>query len=113
VCAVVEQLLADNPHSTLQILLEPTANPRSITPDLLANVRHACYRDRSYLDRFYAILPGPPRGAKRLVVLLPHAARHKLSRDWLDQFGPFAEIAWRGTAEFVTVELAEYEYLSA
>ena len=67
--AVIGQVLDENPHTTLQVLLEP-GNASSITPELLAGLKQCCYRRTTYLDRFYSILPGPMKGSKRLLVLL-------------------------------------------
>lgn len=75
-CQLVERLLDENPNTTLQVLLEP-GNPATITLELLESLRQACYRQTTYLDRFYSILPGPMKGSKRLVVLVP--------ADWLDR----------------------------
>lgn len=70
-CQLVSQLLADNPHTTLQVLLEP-GDPATVTLELLESLREACYRQTTYLDRFYSILPGPMKGSKRLIVLVPN-----------------------------------------
>ena len=72
-CALVAKILADNPHTTLQVVLEPV-EPSSVSPQFLANLRQACYRQTTYLDRFYSILPGPMKGSKRVVVLIPEGA---------------------------------------
>src|SRR6185437_3840517 len=70
--ALIAQVLDENPHTTLQVLLEP-GDTSSITPALLADLKQSCYRRTTYLDRFYSILPGPMKGSKRLLVLLdPH-----------------------------------------
>jgi radical SAM superfamily enzyme YgiQ (UPF0313 family) len=97
----IAELLAANPHTTLQILLEPTGNPRSLTPTALDRMLRACYAETSYLDRFYSILPGRPKGAKRLVVLLPASERTRLGRDWIDAIGDYASIVWRGESPCV------------
>lgn len=77
-----EKLLATNPFMTLQIVLEPVADPSSITPKLLRTLLAACHRHPSYLDRFYALQPGKPIGAKRIVVAVRREER--VSEAWRD-----------------------------
>ena len=98
-CQLVEQLLTDNPHTTMQVLLEP-GDPASVTLDLLEALRQACYRQTTYLDRFYSILPGPMKGSKRLVVLVPS--------DWLSrpELEPLEEVATFVTRDEITSPLS-------
>ena len=98
IAAEIEQLLSDNPHTTLQIILEPASDPRRVTPDLLAAVAAACFRETSYLDRFYSVLPGRPKGAKRIVVLLAETARGELDEEWLAAVEEFGEVVWQDSA---------------
>jgi radical SAM superfamily enzyme YgiQ (UPF0313 family) len=90
-CEIVARILNDNPHTTLQVVLE-AGDATTITPGLLAELRRVCYRRTTYLDRFYSILPGPMKGSKRLVVLLDEAAAG-LSESAIDALGEFAAIA--------------------
>jgi hypothetical protein len=106
---LVEQLLTENPHTTLQVILEP-GDPRSITAAFLADLTRSCYRRTTYLDRFYSILPGPMKGSKRLVVLLDAGQRDGLDDEQIAGIGEFASIVWRGTPEADTRELSEHEY---
>lgn len=94
-CRLIENVLADNPHTTLQVLLEP-GDPATVTVELLAELRRACYRQTTYLDRFYSIQPGLMKGSKRLVVLLPADA---LGRP---EFEPFEEFAALVSADGAT-----------
>ncbi len=107
--ALVEQLLTENPHTTLQVILEP-GDPRSITAAFLADLTRTCYRRTTYLDRFYSILPGPMKGSKRLVVLLDAAQRESLDAGQIAGIGEFASIVWRGTPNADAHELSEHEY---
>jgi radical SAM superfamily enzyme YgiQ (UPF0313 family) len=93
---ILEQLLTDNPHSTLQIILEPTGDARNITPRFLEMLRRVCYRQTSYLDQFYSLAPGRPIGAKRLVVLCPWQDRVRLGERWIAAVAEYATIVWRG-----------------
>jgi radical SAM superfamily enzyme YgiQ (UPF0313 family) len=91
-CRFIRHVLTDNPHTTLQIILEPTASPACLSLELFEDVRAACLAETSYLDRFYSILPGPPRGAKRMVVLLTSGQRDEVDQDWLDAVEDYATV---------------------
>jgi radical SAM superfamily enzyme YgiQ (UPF0313 family) len=93
----IEQSLAGEPHTTLQVVLEPRRAPGGITPAVLERLQAACYAHTNYLDRMLAILPGPMKGSKRLVILLDAAARATLPPGWSNAVGDWATIAWRGT----------------
>ena len=72
---LIAQVLADNPHTTLQVTLEPTAHPDQLTGTVLESLLAASFRSTSYLDRFYSLQPAGLLGAKRLVVMVPAAQR--------------------------------------
>ena len=65
--------MADNPHTTLQVVLEPSGDPERLTAETLESLLAACYRTTTYLDRYYSLQPGRLLGSKRLVVLLPRS----------------------------------------
>jgi hypothetical protein len=85
-------LLTDNPYTTLQILLEPRADPTRLTPDFLELLRRECYRESTYLDRYFSMHPGPPRGAKHLVVWLPAETRDALPPAHWETLEPYATL---------------------
>jgi hypothetical protein len=97
-------VLDANPFTTLQLVLEPAPglDPGSVqdavSPRLLARLTAACQERPTYLDRFYALQPGRPNGAKRLVVLLPADLRPQLQPDWIEEVGASATLVWRGSA---------------
>jgi len=93
---LVRQLLDDNPHSTLRLVFEPTGHPQHLTPAVLQAVRAACLKEPSYLDRYYSMQLGRPKGAKHLVIRLPWSVRDDAGFDWIDDIGPFASIVWTG-----------------
>jgi hypothetical protein len=113
---LVRELLADNPFTTLQVVLEPTVTsaalihqglPSAIPSDLLS----ACLKCPTYLDRFYALQPGRPNGAKRLVLLLPHRLRSECHRAWLAEIGETASVTWHGLGPASSVSTFEpFEY---
>ena len=90
--ALVERLLNDNPHTTLQVILEPTGDPRCLTADTLESLLAACYRNATYLDRYYSLHPGPLLGAKRLFVLPPAGYSESANDDWLEEIADCAVI---------------------
>lgn len=71
-------ILDNNPHSTLQVVLEPSANPRSIDCDLLERILGVCYRQPNYLDRYYSLNPQGLLGSKRIVIKL----EQEIDDDW-------------------------------
>lgn len=97
--AAVERVLTENPHSTLQITLEPRGNPRTISPELLNDLQAACYREPSYLDRYYSVIPGPVKGAKRIVVAVEAEGDELASKprdeQWLAAMEPYALVITR------------------
>lgn len=93
---LIARVLFEAPHTTLQIVLEPTADPRSLTPATLETLRRACYGSVSYLDRYYSLYGGQARGAKRLVVLLPLAERDRLGPAWRQDVAEYGTIVWYG-----------------
>ncbi len=99
--AIVADVLAANPFTTLQVVLEPTASPRADHAAAPRSRSRGPVSQRpTYLDKFYAVLPGPDaRGAKRLIVLLPHAHLSSLGPTWIDSIGQFATLVCRGAAD--------------
>lgn len=67
-------LLQANPHSTLQVVLEPTGDHRRIAPELVEGLLAACYRQPNYLDRYYSLNPQGLLGSKRVVIKLAEQA---------------------------------------
>jgi radical SAM superfamily enzyme YgiQ (UPF0313 family) len=108
--ALIEQLLTDCPFTTLQVVLEPTGDPRKLSAAALDCLARACFSRPTYLDRFYAVQPGRPKGAKRLVVLVPFLQRPGLT-DWACEAGDVATIVWRGAGE-QEPSLEEYEHVA-
>ncbi len=96
--ALIRQALDGEPHTTLQVVLQPRAGTGRITQDILAALQAACYEHTNYLDRMLALLPGTMKGSKRIVLLLDSVTRNDLPPDWSDAVGEFATIAWQGGA---------------
>lgn len=116
-CGLIRRLLEDNPHSTLRIVLEPTGDPATLTMSFLQAIRTACLQDPSYLDRFYSMQLGRPKGAKHIVIRLPWTARDHAGLDWIDDVGQFASIVWTGeglpSEDDLSEELEAHEFVLA
>jgi radical SAM superfamily enzyme YgiQ (UPF0313 family) len=108
--AIVAQLLAANPHITLQVILEPTADPQRLTTETLELLLSTCYQSPTYLDRYYSLHPGRLLGSKRLAVLLPLELRDALSQDWCRRVADYATLLWQGDPP-VAAPLEEYELI--
>jgi hypothetical protein len=111
---LVRQVLSDNPHTTLQIILEPTGDPRHVTSSLLEALLAASHESLSYLDWFYSLHPVRLLGAKRLVVLLPTDAEEMLGsglidQEWLDEVEDSATIHWTGESEPLQIAASALE----
>lgn len=91
----VERLLSSNPHTTLQVVLQP-GDPDSVRSTFLAELQQTCYRRTTYLDRYYSIFPGPMKGSKRIIVLLDETLRDRLQTERLAALEEFATILWQG-----------------
>jgi radical SAM superfamily enzyme YgiQ (UPF0313 family) len=101
----IRRVLDANPFTTLQVVLEAVSSSsgesikQSFSPRMWETLTAACQANPTYLDRYYALQPGRPNGAKRLIVLLPAQRRPCLSPEWIEQIGAYASIVWRCSAE--------------
>jgi radical SAM superfamily enzyme YgiQ (UPF0313 family) len=118
VVGLIHALLRVNPFTTLQVVLEPVgertpeAVQREIGPRSLSEVMAACEANPTYLDKYYALQPGRPNGAKRLIVLLPLALREQLPGDWTEEIGRLATVVWQAGVEELhrEDEMEAYEF---
>src|SRR5260370_29337698 len=89
--ACIRQVLDANPFTTLQVVLEPSRFPggksiwKVLPPQVLETLTAACQAAPTYLDRYYALQPGRPNGAKRLVIVLPAQLRSRLDTAWVEE----------------------------
>jgi len=114
---LIRQVLDENPFTTLQVVWEPIGHdarslPAGCPPRDLEALVAACQEKPTYLDRYYALQPGRPNGAKRLVLLLPMYWRTRLDPDWLAEVGRCATLVWRGASgeESPDAEWEGHEY---
>jgi hypothetical protein len=96
---LIRAILRDNPFTTLQVVLEPARTVPE--PEWLSRLFAACQENPSYLDRFYALQPGPAAGSRRLTVVLDGSTRATLAA-WEEAVGDFVTVAWRGVPAEVT-----------
>jgi MoaA/NifB/PqqE/SkfB family radical SAM enzyme len=91
---MIRDVLTANPFTTLQVILEPNG-PREIEIDCLRELFSICMETPTYLDKFYALQPGRPNGAKRLVVLSPWTNREDGDFDSIGDAEEFATLVRR------------------
>jgi hypothetical protein len=102
---LIRQVLDANPFTTLQVVLEPSGElspetvRRQIGPRLLDKLMAACQASATYLDKLYALQPGRPNGAKRLIVLLPLQLRPQFPPEWIEAVGESATLVWNSEQE--------------
>jgi hypothetical protein len=120
IAALLRRLLRANPFTTLQVVFDPKNSDAagvqsSLDPESLGVWLQACQEQPTYLDKYYAMHPGSPRGAKRLIVLLPFALRTQLPAAWLASWSESATLVWRdGDAnEFEAHEFTWQECVAA
>jgi hypothetical protein len=92
---LIRSLLADNPHTTLQVVIEPTAELRGLDAAALESLLAACHASNSYLDWYYSLHPAGLLGAKRLVVAAPAGRPGEVDREWIDSISDCAALVWR------------------
>jgi radical SAM superfamily enzyme YgiQ (UPF0313 family) len=88
----IDRLLTDNPHTTLQVVLEPTGDVERLTPETLELLLANCYKTTTYLDRYYSLQPGRLLGSKRLIVLLPNEQRRRARESWRREAAEYATL---------------------
>ncbi len=79
---IVKQALEENPHSTLQIILQPRSKPDRLTADVIDHILSTAYARPNYLDRYYSLNPQGWLGSKR--VLIKHGTEIYTSDEWVD-----------------------------
>jgi radical SAM superfamily enzyme YgiQ (UPF0313 family) len=117
----IRRVMDADPFTTLQVVLEPVfvSCPETIqhalSPRVVEALTTACQASSTYLDRYYALQPGRPNGAKRLIALLPASFRPLLHPEWLDEIGAYATFVWRhsDTQPCSEVDLEAHEYVWA
>jgi radical SAM superfamily enzyme YgiQ (UPF0313 family) len=115
--SAIREVLDANPFTTLQVVVDPAGAltsesvQREISPRLLGDVMTACQASPTYLDKFYALQPGRPNGAKRLLVVLPLPLRERLPLDWIAAVGASATLVWQSPVPADEDTLEPYEHV--
>ena len=82
--SVITQVLRDCPHSSMQVILEPTGDPTQLTSECVEQLLATCYQHPNYLDRYYSLNPQGLLGSKRVLVVLDEEIMDDLDPDWAD-----------------------------
>lgn len=90
---LVRRVVEENPHTSLDVLVEPVGGPSRLTEEALAALLAACFPSTSYLDLYYSLHPNRLLGAKRLVVVLDAGDRETLGPGGLDRIARYATVA--------------------
>jgi hypothetical protein len=113
----IRRVFDADPFTTLQVVLEPApaTDPANVCRGLPVRVLEAltaaCQAAPTYLDRYYALQPGRPNGAKRLIVVLPSELRSRCPEKWKDGLGAHATLVWRGQGAGADLEVHEYAWV--
>ena len=92
---LVRRLLTDNPHTTLQVVIEPTAELRGLDAAALESLLAACHASNSYSSTGTTACTRPDCWArKRLVVAAPAGRRDEVDREWIEAIGQCATLVW-------------------
>jgi len=91
--ALVRRVVEENPHTSLDVFLEPVGGPSRLTEEALAALLAACFSSTSYLDLHYSLHPNRLLGAKRLIVVLQAGDRETLGPGGLDRIARYATVA--------------------
>jgi radical SAM superfamily enzyme YgiQ (UPF0313 family) len=96
----IQEVLQTNPFTTLQVILEAPTNviasevPHVLPAGVLRELFAVCQKQPTYLDRYYAMQPGRPNGAKRLIVLLPGGLQERVASGWIEEVEEWATLTW-------------------
>lgn len=92
---VIDQVLADGPHSTLQIVLQPLGAEPKLSGATIDRLLASCYQHPNYLDRYYSLNPAGLLGSKRTLVVLDAETEANASDAWLAEIEEVATIVER------------------
>jgi radical SAM superfamily enzyme YgiQ (UPF0313 family) len=92
---LISSVLADNPHTTLQVVLEPVGDLHRLDVDTLDALLAACHASSSYLDWYYSLHPTGLLGAKRLIVVAAAERQGQVDRRWMDEVSQCATLVWQ------------------
>ena len=94
--STISQVLQDCPHTTLQIVLEPSGDPTCITSECVEQLLATCYQHPNYLDRYYSLNPQGLLGSKRVLIVVDDAVIDTVDPDWADAIEESATLVGKG-----------------
>ena len=93
---VLSKVLQDCPHTTIQVVLEPTGDPTLVTNECIERVLETCYQHPNYLDRYYSLNPQGLLGSKRVLVVVDDEFVDEVDGDWADSIEEAATLVGKG-----------------
>ena len=82
---IISQVLEECPHSSMQVILEPSGDPTHVTSQCVERLLSACYKHPTYLDRYYSLNPQGLLGSKRVLVAIDNEVIDCVDQDWADE----------------------------
>jgi len=92
----ITQVLLDCPHSSMQVILEPSGDPTQVTSQCVEQLLETCYRHPNYLDRYYSLNPQGLLGSKRVLVVVDDEVLDDIDSDWADAIEETATLVGKG-----------------
>lgn len=93
---IIQKVLQDCPHTTLQMVLEPNENPTSVTNECVEQLLATCYQHPNYLDRYYSLNPQGLLGSKRVLIVVDDEVIDNVDPDWADAIEETATLVGKG-----------------
>ncbi len=93
---IIQKVLQDCPHTTLQMVLEPSENPTSVTSECVEQLLATCYQHPNYLDRYYSLNPQGLLGSKRVLIVVDDEVIDSVDPDWADAIEETATLVGKG-----------------
>jgi hypothetical protein len=94
--STISKVLGDCPHSSMQVILEPTGDPTHVTSQCIEALLATCYEKPNYLDRYYSLNPQGLLGSKRVLVVVEDEEIDDLDPDWADAIEETATLVGKG-----------------
>ncbi len=80
----ISHVLRDCPHSSMQVILEPSGDPTQVTSQCVEQLLATCYQHPNYLDRYYSLNPQGLLGSKRVLVVVDDKVIDDLDPVWAE-----------------------------
>jgi hypothetical protein len=93
---IISEVLQDCPHTTMQIVLEPSGDPTAVTSECVEQLLSTCYQHPNYLDRYYSLNPQGLLGSKRVLIVVDDEVIDTVDPDWADAIEESATLVGKG-----------------